>query len=82
MLNDGIDLTEFGERLASVRRAYGDHIDLSNLGRSAFASLLGVSAIAYEAYERGEIAPTDEFLARLCDKTGIDLNQDCWSATA
>jgi transcriptional regulator with XRE-family HTH domain len=67
------DLTNLGERLARMRKAYGQRIDLPNLGRVAFATLLGVSAIEYEAYERGDQAPTVHFLAVLHSKTGIRL---------
>jgi transcriptional regulator with XRE-family HTH domain len=67
------DLTGFGGRLAEMRREYGDRIDLPNLGRPAFAALLGVSAVQYEAYERGDRTPTVEFLAVLRNKTGASI---------
>jgi len=69
---DPTDLIDFGERLAEMRREYGDSIDLPNLGRSAFATLLGVSAIEYDVYERGDRAPAVEFLAVLLTKTGAN----------
>lgn len=65
--NDG---TNLAERLARTRRTFGDRIDLPNLGTVAFATLLGVSASAYEAYERGDRTPTVDFLAILHSKTG------------
>ena len=65
------DLTDISERLAKIRRAYGNRIDLPDLGRAAFAMLIGVSAIEYEAYERGDRVPTVQFLAVLHNKTGI-----------
>jgi hypothetical protein len=55
---DSTELTDFGKRLAGMRRAYDDRIDLPNLRKSAFATLLGVSAIEYDGYERGDRAPT------------------------
>jgi len=67
---DLADLIDVRERLADMRREYGDRIDLPNLGRLAFAALLGVSPIAYEAYECGDRAPTVEFLAVVRSKTG------------
>lgn len=70
MSTDSTDLTDFGNRLAGMRKAYGDRIDLPNLGRSAFATLLGVSAIEYDGYERGGRAPTVEFLTVLHNKVG------------
>jgi hypothetical protein len=67
------NVTNLGERLARIRRTYGDRIDLPNLGPVAFAALLGVCASAYEAYEREDRAPTDDFLAVLHSKTGTNL---------
>ena len=64
------DLTDISERLARIRRAYGDRIDLPDLGRAAFAMLIGVSAIEYEAYEAGDRMPTVDFLTVLHNKTG------------
>jgi transcriptional regulator with XRE-family HTH domain len=75
MRTDSVDLTTLGERFAAVRRAYGESIDLPDLGRGAFAALLGVSVAAYESYERGEAAPTIGFLLALRNKTGFSL--DC-----
>jgi len=74
MRRDGIDLLVLGERLARVRRSYGASIDLPNLGRAAFAGLLGVSAAAYGAYERGEREPPVEFLVALRNLTRISLD--------
>ena len=51
---DLIDLESFGERLARIRRTYGESIDLPNLGRAVFASLIGISPVAYASYERGK----------------------------
>ncbi len=70
MSADPTDLMHFGEALAAMRKAYGERIDLPNLGKSAFATLLGVSAIEYEAYERGDRSPTAEFLVALRRKVG------------
>ena len=70
MSADSTELTDFGKRPVGMRRAYGDRIDLPNLGKSAFATLLWVSAIEYDGYERGDRAPTVEFLAVLLTKTG------------
>jgi transcriptional regulator with XRE-family HTH domain len=69
-----VDPTRLGERFAAVRRAYGESIDLPNLGRPVFAAMLGVSAFAYESYERGEREPTIEFLLTLRKRTGISLD--------
>jgi transcriptional regulator with XRE-family HTH domain len=74
MSTDLVDLTMLGERLARVRRTYGESIDVPNLGRTVFAGLLGVSATAYASYERGEREPTIEFLVALRDKTRISLD--------
>jgi transcriptional regulator with XRE-family HTH domain len=74
MYTDRINLESLGERLARVRRTYGESIDLPNLGRSAFASLLGVSATTYSSYERGESEPPIDFLVALRNKTRISLD--------
>lgn len=74
MSADSNELIDLGDRLARVRRMYGEHIDLPNLGREAFAALLGVSAIAYEAFERGDRAPSADFLAALRSKTSSSLD--------
>ncbi len=74
MSADLVDLTLLGERLARVRRTYGESIDVPHLGRAVFASMLGVSANAYAAYERGEREPTIDFLIALRDKTRISLD--------
>ena len=70
---DLIDLERFGERLALLRRTYGETIDLPNLGSAVFASLLGISAIAYSSYERGERESKVDFLVALRKKTGVCL---------
>jgi len=69
-----VDPARLGERFAAVRRAYGESIDLPNLGRAVFAAMLGVSAFAYDCYERGEREPTIEFLLALRMRTGISLD--------
>ncbi|HLB98147.1 MAG TPA: helix-turn-helix domain-containing protein [Acetobacteraceae bacterium] len=69
-----VDPTRLGERFAAVRRAYGESIDLPNLGSGVFAAMLGVSVSAYESYERGEREPTIEFLLALRVRTGITLD--------
>jgi transcriptional regulator with XRE-family HTH domain len=74
MQTDFVDPTRLGERFAAVRRAYGESIDLPDLGSTVFAAMLGVSAFAYEAYERGETEPTIEFLLALRKRTGISLD--------
>jgi transcriptional regulator with XRE-family HTH domain len=74
MSTDLIDLMRLGERLASVRRMYGDSIDLPNLGAALFAMLLGVAAVTYQAYEFGETEPTVDFLVALRKKTGVSLD--------
>jgi transcriptional regulator with XRE-family HTH domain len=71
---DLIDLERFGERLAPLRRTYGESIDLPNLGSAVFASLLGISPIAYASYKRGEREPTVGFLVALRKKTGVCLD--------
>jgi transcriptional regulator with XRE-family HTH domain len=71
---DLIDGERLGERLARLRRTYGESIDLPNLGSAVFASLLGISAIAYASYERGEREPTVDFLVALRKKTGVCLD--------
>jgi hypothetical protein len=75
VLGDPNDVTDLAERLARARRTYGDHIDLPNLGRVTFATLLGVSTRAHEAYERGDRMRTVDFLAVLYAKTGIILER-------
>jgi transcriptional regulator with XRE-family HTH domain len=74
MPTDLVDLAVLGERLARVRKTYGESIDLPNLGRTVFAGLLGVSTTAYASFERGEREPTIEFLVALRDKTRISLD--------
>jgi transcriptional regulator with XRE-family HTH domain len=74
MSTDPIDLERLGERLAVVRKAYDESIDLPNLGPNLFATLLGVSVSAYESYERGERQPTIDFLIALRKKTGVSLD--------
>ncbi len=63
-----------GERLARVRKTYGESIDMPNLGRVAFATLLGVSATEYVSYERGDRGPAVDFLVALRHKTRISLD--------
>jgi transcriptional regulator with XRE-family HTH domain len=74
MYPDIIDLTRLGERLAAVRRAYSDNIDLPNLGSTLFATLLRISAAKYQSYERGETEPTVTFLIALRRRTGVSLD--------
>jgi len=74
MPTDPIDLVRLGERLANVRRTYGQSIDLLNLQPSLFAVLLGVPGPAYQSYERGEMEPTIAFLVRLRKKTGVSID--------
>ncbi len=74
MSTDFVDLTMLGERLARVRRTYGESIDVPNIGRTVFASLLGVSPATYASYERGEREPTVDFLVALRNKTRISLD--------
>jgi transcriptional regulator with XRE-family HTH domain len=74
MSYDGIDLETLGERLAKVRRTYGESIDLPNLGSAAFATLLGVSACAYASCERGEREPPVDLLVALRNRTRISLD--------
>ena len=69
-----VDPTRLGERVAAVRRAYGESIDLPNLGKAVFAAMLGVSVPVYESYERGDTEPTIEFLLALRKRTGISLD--------
>ena len=71
---DRFDLQRLGERLARVRKTYGESIDLPNLGRAVFASLLGISARVYASYERGESEPTIDFLVALRNQTRISLD--------
>ena len=63
-----------GKRLARLRRTYGENIDLPNLRSAVFASLLGISAIAYSSYERGERESKVDFLVALRKKTGVCLD--------
>jgi transcriptional regulator with XRE-family HTH domain len=63
-----------GKRLAQLRRTYGESIDLPNLRSAVFASLLGISAIAYSSYERGERESKVDFLVALRKKTGVCLD--------
>ena len=74
MQADPADLTTLAKRLAAVRRAYADSIDLPNLGSAVFAALLGVSPFRYASYECGETEPTIDFLLALRKKTGISLD--------
>jgi transcriptional regulator with XRE-family HTH domain len=74
MSYDGIDLETLGERLATVRKTYGESIDIPNLGSTAFATLLGVSASAYASCERGEREPPVEMLVALRNRTRISLD--------
>ena len=69
-----VDPARLGERFAAVRRAYGESIDLPNLGRAVFAAMLGVSVSAYESYERGDAEPTIEVLLALRKRTGLSLD--------
>lgn len=62
-----------GERLAMVRRAYGESIDLGDLGKAAFAALLGISPVAYEAFESGESLPSYEFLVSVQNRTKVSV---------
>jgi transcriptional regulator with XRE-family HTH domain len=73
MAIDLINFESLGERLARIRRTYGESIDLPDLGRAVFASLIGISPIAYASYERGEREPTIDFLVALRKKTGVCL---------
>jgi transcriptional regulator with XRE-family HTH domain len=57
-----------------LRKAYGESIDLPDIGRSAFSAILGVSATAYAAYENGQRAPTIDSLVSLRNKTGVSLD--------
>ena len=74
MSADAIELRILGERLARVRRTYGENIDLPDLEPNLFAALLGASVIAYKSYERGEKEPTVDFLIALRKKTGVSLD--------
>jgi transcriptional regulator with XRE-family HTH domain len=74
MQTNFVDPTILGERFAAVRRAYGESIDLPNLGSAVFAALLGVSPFRYASYECGETEPTIDFLLALRKKTGISLD--------
>ncbi|HVC59973.1 MAG TPA: helix-turn-helix transcriptional regulator [Acetobacteraceae bacterium] len=74
MSEDTIDLETLGDRLAEVRRTYGESIDVPNLGSTAFATLLGVSTTAYASCERGEREPTVDLLLALRHKTRISLD--------
>jgi transcriptional regulator with XRE-family HTH domain len=74
MSNGSINLMKLGERLAAVRKAYSASIDLPLLGADLFATLLRVSASAYQSYESGEAEPTIDFLLALRKRTGISLD--------
>ncbi len=74
MSADLIDLARRSERLVTVRRSYGENIDLPNLEPNLFALLLGASAGTYELYERGESRPTVEFLVAPRNRTGVSLD--------
>lgn len=71
---DNIDLETLGERLARVRKSYGESIDLPNLGREAFAVLLGIPVTSYASCERGEQEPTVDLLIALRNRTRISLD--------
>jgi transcriptional regulator with XRE-family HTH domain len=74
MSNSNVNLIKLGERLAAVRKAYSASIDLPNLGPDLFATLLRVSASAYQSYESGEVAPTVDFLLAVRKRTGVSLD--------
>jgi transcriptional regulator with XRE-family HTH domain len=74
MFTDPVDLAMLGERIASVRKSYGECIDVPELERAEFATLLGVSPFAYDSYERGEREPAVHFLVALRKKTGVCLD--------
>ena len=74
MSADAVELKMLGERLAKVRRMYGENIDVPNLEPSLFAVLLGTSVSTYESYERGEREPTVDFLVALRKQTGVSLD--------
>jgi transcriptional regulator with XRE-family HTH domain len=74
MSTDLIDLMRLGERLADVRRTYGDSIDLPKLSPALFAMLLGVPTATYQSYECGETEPSADFLVTLRRKTGVSLD--------
>ena len=58
MSANSTELTDFGKRPAGMRKAYGDRIDLPNLGSRPLPRSLGVSAIEYDGYERADRAHT------------------------
>ncbi len=74
MSDHTIDLEMLAERLARVRRTYGESIDLPDLGSDAFAILLGVPTTAYASCERGEREPTVDLLIALRNRTRISLD--------
>jgi len=74
MTTDLIDPERLGERLAVVRKVYGESIDLPSLEPHLFATLLGVSVFTYASYERGEMEPTVGFMVALRNKTGVSLD--------
>lgn len=74
MYADIIDLPRLGERLAAIRRAYSDNIDLPNLESTLFATLLRIPAATYHSYERGQTEPTVTFLIALRRRTGVSLD--------
>jgi len=74
MSTELIDLTSSGQRLAAVRRRYGNSIDLPNLGAALFAVLLGLPAATYQALECGETEPMVDFLVAVRRKTGVSLD--------
>jgi transcriptional regulator with XRE-family HTH domain len=69
-----IDSETLGQRLVTVRKTYGESIDLPNLGCAPFAMLLGVSPMAYASFERGEREPTVDLLVALRSRTRISLD--------
>jgi len=74
MSADATELKMLGERIAKVRRTYGEDINLPGLEPNLFAVLLGASSFMYESYERGEREPTVDFLIALRKKTGVSLD--------
>lgn len=45
-----------------------------NLNQSEFASLIGTSQANISRYEKGEIIPSSDFLSKIADKLGVNLN--------
>ncbi len=74
MHSSSSELTAFGQRLRSVRLAYGAAIDLADMSAAEFAHMLAIAAPEYKAFEDGRREPPMSVLVTLHRKTGVSLD--------